>query len=97
MYPHERTCRFPGFHGVALHKPRGRAMMMRFPGDVVVYPWIWGGQPTANLFLQLVTYNPVSAYIFSIVTELHHRLVKKKGGWSTPALLTEVKLEPFLA
>ena len=67
MYPHERTCRFPIFDGVALRKPRGRAMMMRFPGDVVVYPWIWGGQPTANLFLQLVTYDLVSAYILGNV------------------------------
>ena len=63
MYPHERTCRFPVFDAVALRKPSGRAMMMRFPGDVVVYPRIWGGQPTASLFLQLVTYGLVSAHI----------------------------------
>ena len=42
MDPHERTRRFPIIDGVALRKPRGRTMVMRFLGDIVIYPWIWG-------------------------------------------------------
>ena len=42
MDPHERTRRFPIIDGVALREPRGRTMVMRFLGDIMVYPWIWG-------------------------------------------------------
>ena len=42
MDPQERTRRFPTIHGVTLRKPGGRAMVMRFPGDIVIYRWIWG-------------------------------------------------------
>jgi hypothetical protein len=63
MDPHQRSCRFPIIHGIALRKPRGRATVMRSPGDIVVYPWIRSRQPAANVLLQPVTYDVVSAYI----------------------------------
>jgi hypothetical protein len=62
MDPHERTRRFPIIHNVSLSKPRGRAMVMGFAGKILVYPWIWGRQPTAKVLLALVTYEVVSAY-----------------------------------
>jgi hypothetical protein len=63
MDPHERTRRFPIIKGVAFGKPRGRAMVMHFASQIVIYPWIWGRQPSAKAFLALVTYKFVSAYI----------------------------------
>jgi hypothetical protein len=63
MDPHERTSRFPIIDGVALRKPCGCATVMRFAGKIVIYPWIWGRQPTAKVLLSLVTYNVVSAYM----------------------------------
>jgi hypothetical protein len=63
MDPHQRTRRFPIIDAVALGKPGGRATMMRFAGDIVIYPWIWGRQPTAKLLLAPVTYEVVSAYM----------------------------------
>jgi hypothetical protein len=63
MDPHERTCRFPIIDGVALRKPRGRAMVMRMAGKIVIYPWIWGRQPTANVVLQLVTCEVISVHM----------------------------------
>jgi hypothetical protein len=66
MDPHERTRRFPIIHGVALRKPRGRATMVRFAGDIVIYRRIWGRQPTAKKFSALVTYKVVLAYIGNI-------------------------------
>jgi hypothetical protein len=51
MDPHERTRRLPNFHGVALRKPFGCVTVMRFAGDIVVYPWVWGRQPTAKVIL----------------------------------------------
>ena len=62
MDPQKRTSRFPLSHGVALRKPRGRATVMRFAGEILVYPWIWSGQPIAKALLALVTYDVVSAY-----------------------------------
>jgi hypothetical protein len=56
MDPHKRTLRFPFFENIALGKPHGRAMMMRFASNVLIYPRIWGRQPTANFLLQLITY-----------------------------------------
>jgi hypothetical protein len=38
-------------------------MMMRFTGDIVVYPWIWGRQPMAKVLLALVTYEVVLACV----------------------------------
>ena len=55
MEPNERTRRFPIHEGIALLKPRGRAMEMRFEGNIVVYPRIRGRQPTAEVLLELVT------------------------------------------
>ena len=63
MNPHKRTSRIPFFECIALSKPRGRPAVMRFACNIVVYPWIWGRQPTANVLLQLVTYEAVSTYI----------------------------------
>ena len=63
MDPHERTRRFPFIHSVALREPRGRAMVMRFTGKILVYPRIWGGQPTTKVLLALVTYEVVSAFM----------------------------------
>jgi hypothetical protein len=63
MNPHERTRRFPIIHGVALRKPRGRATVMRFAGDIVIYTWIWGRQPAAKVLLAQVTYEVISAYM----------------------------------
>ena len=56
MDPHERTRRFPITDGIALRKPCGRAMVMRFLGDIVIYAWIWRRQPTTKVILQPVTY-----------------------------------------
>jgi hypothetical protein len=61
MDPHKRTLRFPFFEKIALRKPRGRAMMMRFASNILIYPRIWDGQPTANILLKLITYKVVSA------------------------------------
>jgi hypothetical protein len=63
MDPHQRARRFPIIDGVTLGKPGGRATMMRFAGDIVIYPWIWERQPTAEFLLALVTYEVVSAYM----------------------------------
>ena len=63
MNPHERTRRFPVIHGIALGKPRGRSTVMRFTGDIMVYPWIWGRQPMTKVHLALVPYEVVSAYM----------------------------------
>jgi hypothetical protein len=63
MNPHERTRRFPVIHGIALGKPRGRSTVMRFTGDIMVYPWIWGRQPMTKVHLALVPYDVVSAYM----------------------------------
>ena len=63
MDPHERTRRFPITHSVTLRKPRGRAMVMRFAGKILVYPWIWGRQPTTKVLLALVTYKLISAFM----------------------------------
>ena len=62
MDPHEKTRRFPIIHDVTLRKPLGRATVMRFTGDIMVYPWIWGRQPMAKVHLALVTYEVVSEY-----------------------------------
>ena len=51
MDPHERTSRLPYLEHVALSKPSGRATVMRFAGKIVIYPWIWSGQPAAKLLL----------------------------------------------
>ena len=63
MDPHERTRRFPFIDRVALRKPGGRASVMRIAGIIVIDPWIWGRQPTAEVLLLLVTYKVVSAYM----------------------------------
>jgi hypothetical protein len=55
MDPHQRTRRFPIIDRVALREPRGSATVMRFTGKIVIYPWIWGGQPTAKVLLVQVT------------------------------------------
>ena len=62
MDPHKRTSRFPRTHGVALRKPRGRATVMCFAREILVYPWILGRQPIAKVLLALVPYDVVSAY-----------------------------------
>ena len=62
MDPHERTSRFPYIEYIAFSKPRGRATVMGLASNIVVYPWIRGRQPTANVLLQLVTYKVVSVY-----------------------------------
>jgi hypothetical protein len=46
-----------------MRKPRGCAMVMRFSGNIVIYPWILGRQPTAKVLLALVTYEVVSAHM----------------------------------
>ena len=51
MDPHERTLRFPFFGNVALGKPRGRTAMVRFAGNILIYPRICGRQPTAKVLL----------------------------------------------
>jgi hypothetical protein len=61
--PHERTRRFPITDDIALRKPRGRATVMRFAGDILVYPWIWDRKPTAKYLLKLVTYKVVLTYM----------------------------------
>jgi hypothetical protein len=61
MDPHQRTRRFPTIHGVTLGKPRSRATVMRFARQIVIYPSIWGRQPTAEVLLALVTYEVISA------------------------------------
>jgi hypothetical protein len=38
-------------------------MVMSFASDIVIYPRIWGRQPTAKLLLAPVTYEVVSAYM----------------------------------
>ena len=63
MDPHGRTRRFPIIYNVALRKPCGRARVMHIAGDIVIYPWIWGRQPTAKVLLTLVTYQVASAYM----------------------------------
>jgi hypothetical protein len=60
MDPHQRTRRFPTIHGVTLGKPRSRATVMRFARQIVIYPSIWGRQPTAEVLLALVTYEVIS-------------------------------------
>ena len=62
MNPHERTSRFPYFENVALRKPCGGTIVMRFASNILIYPWIWGGQPTGILLLHLITYKVVSVY-----------------------------------
>jgi len=61
MDPHKRTLRFPFFENVALGKPRGGSVMMRFASNILIYPRICSRQPTAKLFLRFVTYEAVSA------------------------------------
>jgi hypothetical protein len=63
MNPHQRTRRFPILHGVALRKPRRRATVMQFASHIVIYPRIWGRQPTAMVLLASVTYEVISAYM----------------------------------
>ena len=62
MDPHKRTRRFPTHEGTALLEPRGRALVMYFEGDILVYPRIRGRQPTVKVVLELVTYEVVSVY-----------------------------------
>ena len=62
MDPHERTRRPPIIDGIALRKPRCSATVMCLAGNIVVYPRVWGGQPTAKLLLELVIYVVVSIY-----------------------------------
>ena len=38
MDPHKRTLRFPFFENIALRKPRGRAMVMRFASNIPDLP-----------------------------------------------------------
>ena len=71
MYPHERTLRFPFFENLALRKPRGRVAMMRFASNILVYPRVWGRQPTAKLLLQLITYKKFSLYILRVTSGDH--------------------------
>jgi hypothetical protein len=35
----------------------------RIAGNIVIYPGIWGRQPTAKVLLALVTYEVVSAHM----------------------------------
>ena len=60
MDPHKRTLRFPFFEYVAFDKPPGRTDVMRFAGNILVYPRICGRQPTAKILLRFVTYEAVS-------------------------------------
>ena len=62
MDPHKRTRRFPIHEGTALLEPSGRALVMHFEGDILVYPRIRGRQPTAKVVLELATYGIVSVY-----------------------------------
>ncbi len=61
MDPHERTSRFPFLEIVTLRKPCGRATVMRFPGNILIHPWIWSRQPPAKVLLQLIPYKVYSA------------------------------------
>jgi len=61
MDPHKRTLQLPFLENVALGKPRGRTAMMCSAGNILIYPRIWGRQPTAKLLLQFVTYELDSA------------------------------------
>ena len=38
-------------------------MVMRIPGDIVIYRYIWGRQPKAEFLMPLVTYEVVSAHV----------------------------------
>ena len=40
MDPHKQSLRFPFFENIALCKPRGCAMVMRFASDILIYPRI---------------------------------------------------------
>ena len=37
--------------------------MMRLEGDIVIYPGIWGRQPTAEALLAHVTYDVILVYL----------------------------------
>ena len=63
VYPEQRTrsrC-FPFGQRAAVNEPRPSLAMSRFATDVVIFPWIWGSQPTSNLTQQLVTCQLISA------------------------------------
>jgi hypothetical protein len=62
MDPKKAASPLPLIQHIALCKPRGSATVMRFAGDVVVRPWIWRGQPTSNILLQMATCKVDSAY-----------------------------------
>jgi hypothetical protein len=55
MDPKKAAGPLPLLEHIALCKPSGSAIVMRFAGDVMVRPWIWRGQPSSNVLLQLVT------------------------------------------
>ncbi len=57
MDPEEGTWwgRFPFRERLAMNEPRPRPCVVRFPGNMVILPWIWRREPTANILLQLVT------------------------------------------
>jgi hypothetical protein len=62
MDPKKAAFPLPFLEHIALCKPRGSATVMRFASDVVIRPRIWGGQPTSDILLQLVTCKVDSAY-----------------------------------
>jgi hypothetical protein len=63
MDPQKATSRFPIPKEVTLSKPRGSTRVMYVASEVMIRPWIWCGQPTSNVLLQLVTYKVDSDYL----------------------------------
>jgi hypothetical protein len=63
MDPKKITGPLPLPEQVTLREPCGSATVMHFASGVVVRPWIWCGQPTSNVLLQLVTYKVDSDYL----------------------------------
>jgi hypothetical protein len=51
---------FPLPERVALKKPRPSPMLPQLAGDVVILPWIRGGEPTLNISPQFVTCGTIS-------------------------------------
>ena len=55
MDPQERTLCVPFLKSVALDEPFCGSTVMSSKGNIVVLGWIWRGEPTSHVLLQLVT------------------------------------------
>ena len=74
---HKRTLQFPFLEYVAFGKPRGCTTMVRFAGNILIYPRICGRQPTAKVLLRFVTYKAGSASA--------HRIGNSRGITNVPS------------